>query len=938
MVDELEHLDRYIDIAKQKFDSRLQLRELNLQENIVYPDDSVIESRDSSIKKNSAFVKKLKTYSEAQRCHILEEIDRLNLTKFTSEIASSLVESKLKLSDIPSVIEVCTKLNRSYRDFHKHLLHRFINHLPSLKRRAINDFCLPSSLQCSLASSSHAQNAKSLSVRDISQPNEPTQISATGSKLRVDLRLFAELLIVGILPLKDAFQVLTNSICYLMSDKNIMQNANALSTLFKGCSDELLGLVPVRVQQLATKYRRDIPTSSYVTAKRQCFLINNLKGYYQNLQKSLLEIYNDLDCAIMKHQKICKAKGELARDARDVLESRCIEFQKLQNIVNQFAEILDEPAPIALKLHEIDVELIGPTKGHCKSPSTDVEVEPNSARFGSIWDDDGTRSFYEELVDLGRLFPDLSVKLNSIRLPSDDSLNRSKVTEEFSASPDVSSAGNIDQDEDASSTSTSSLSDEENHVDLDSDYRFTAASIVGREQPDQYFNKLSDCVNRDMIDNAAIDFIKFFNTKFGRKKLVKTLFNVQRTRLDLLPFFARLTATIYPYVPSVGHDMSSQLKSEFRYLFKKKDQINIESKVKNVRYIGEFIKFNLIHKTEAIGCLKVLLSDFAHHHIEMTCNLLETCGRLLHRSAETHNQLKTLLEQLMRKKLLLSVDSKYVTMIENAYYSTNPPDIIKQAVIETPVQQYVRYLLYECLNRTTIDKVLTKLKLLQWDDKDLAKFVINRLIEAYNVKYYNIRYFAALLAALNKTRPWISICVIDGVVEDILLMMEINETQFNQRRIPMIRYFGELYNYRLSDSSLVFKILYSLITYGTVYPDPEEDLRHVSLSPLDPPQNFFRIKLACDLLDTSGPYLNGSQEKKKLDCYLLFFQRYYWCKKHIFMLHPCCSVENNSRFPLPTEYLYNDTVFNLRPGFHMAASYSEAIDCLQNFVNNLQNS
>jgi len=38
---------------------------------------------------------------------------------------------------------------------------------------------------------------------------------------------------------------------------------------------------------------------------------------------------------------------------------------------------------------------------------------------------------------------------------------------------------------------------------------------------------------------------------------------------------------------------------------RKKDQINIESKLKTVRFIGELVKFNMFAKSEALHCIKV---------------------------------------------------------------------------------------------------------------------------------------------------------------------------------------------------------------------------------------------------------------------------------------------------------------------------------------------
>ena len=44
------------------------------------------------------------------------------------------------------------------------------------------------------------------------------------------------------------------------------------------------------------------------------------------------------------------------------------------------------------------------------------------------------------------------------------------------------------------------------------------------------------------------------------------------------------------------------------------------------------------------------------------------------------------------------------------------------------------------------------------------------------------------------------------------------------------------------------------------------------LSPLDPPEHLFRIRLACVLLETCGQYFDRGSSKKKLDCFLVYFQ------------------------------------------------------------------
>jgi regulator of nonsense transcripts 2 len=44
------------------------------------------------------------------------------------------------------------------------------------------------------------------------------------------------------------------------------------------------------------------------------------------------------------------------------------------------------------------------------------------------------------------------------------------------------------------------------------------------------------------------------------------------------------------------------------------------------------------------------------------------------------------------------------------------------------------------------------------------------------------------------------------------------------------------------------------------------------ISELDPPEHLFRIRLVCTLLDSCGQYFDRGTSKKRLDCFLIYFQ------------------------------------------------------------------
>merc|ERR1719483_1124679 len=342
-----------------------------------------------------------------------------------------------------------------------------------------------------------------------------------------------------------------------------------------------------------------------------------------------------------------------------------------------------------------------------------------------------------------------------------------------------------------------------------------------------------------------------------------------------------------------------------------KDQINIESKLKVCRFIGELTKFSMFSKADVLFCVKQLLFDFSHHHIEMACTIFESCGAFLYRSADSHRRTKIYLEQMLRKKAAMSLDSRYTTMIENAYYMVAPPDTPQEARRERPpLHQYIRKLIYADLNKTNTEKILRQIRKFNWDDPEVAAYNVKCLKNVWNLKYFNIRYVASLLAGLVQYHDWVGTDIIDSVLEDIRLGMEGNNPKQNQRRTAMIKFLGEMYNYRLVDSALIFKVLYSLITFGVVM-DPE-----MAWNSLDHPDQMVRLRLVCVLLDTCGQDFSSGSSKKKLDYFLLYFQRY-------FLFKVSCYPSDTS-FPLGISNLVLETISTLRPKMDLLGDFESA--------------
>lgn len=845
-----QYLMEYVREAEQRLTTKEEIRAANL--NPTRPPDTSFSKLDSSLKRNTTFVKKLKNFSTTQLDTVLKDMANLNLTKYISEVATALVDAKIKMTDVTPAIRVCSFLHQTYAEFSTHFFENW-------------------------------QRILSLKIGDkIANP----------SKLRVDLRFYAELVNAGIFTHKQGLPLLGSILTVLINmDKEEHNNASIILSFCRHCGEDYAGLVPKKVRELSDKLNVSIPKSKLLSPDKQQNVKLLLRDYYNSLCKHLLKEHKELQAFEKQNRKILQTRGELSTERKEKLEAFQVSYDRLLTSVQSFSDTLDEPTP------ELPVD--NEMKAEAEETLKMINEGEESSILEDMWGDEETRRFYEVLPDLTVFLPGSYLKES----PKTDA----PITEDALDDEIV-----FDELEEAEKVEEPEAEAEEPQVPNTSNKILLDAFLI----------HLPNCVNREMIDNAAVHFLMNLNTKHYKKKLVKALFGVSRIRLDLLPFYSRLAAILYPVMPDVGNDLCQMLKQDFKYHVRKKDQINIESKIKVVRYIGELVKFKLYSKIEALYCLKVLLHDFTHHHIEMACNLLEICGRYLFCSSDSHQRTKVYLEQMMRKKAVTALDSRYVTIIENAYYYVNPPETTGGVAKKErpPMHEFIRKLLYQDLSKTNTDKVLKWMRKLDWEDENVSAYAIKCLTAAYNVKYLNIRCVGSLLAGLVAYYETIGPHVVDGVLEDIRLCMEINLPKFNQRRIAMVKYLGELYNYRMVESGDIFRTLYLLITFGVI-------MDHTVPSVLDPPEHLFRIRLVCTLLETCGQFFNGGSSKKKLDYFLVFFQNYYWFKCTDSIWTP------ENPFPVDIDYMYRDTLSMLRPKMQLFQSYKES----QCAVNELRN-
>ncbi|KAL3655076.1 Regulator of nonsense transcripts upf2 [Castilleja foliolosa] len=851
---------------KKTVEAKMTLRQINLDPD--RPDSGFLRTLDSSIKRNTAVIKKLKQINEEQREGIMDELRSVNLSKFVSEAVTAIGEAKLKASDIQPAVQVCSLLHQRYKDFS-----------PTLVQGLLKVF-LP---------------GKSVEDLDVDK-------NSRAMKKRITLKLLLELYFVGVVEDCGIFVSIVKDLTSAehFKDRDATQTNLSLLASFARHGRFLLGF-PLTGQDILEEFFKGLN----VSADQKKLFCKAFQTYYDAAVELLHSEHASLRQMENENAKILNAKGELSEENASSYEKLRKSYDNLSRGISSLAEALDMQPPVM------------PEDGHTTRLTSGEDVSSpvagkDSSALEALWDDEDTRAFYECLPDLRAFVP--AVLLGDTESKSNEQSSKSQESSSDAASesdkgqtatqenPEVSAEpGTVPEDKEEKDKEKGKEKDTERKGESKKD---KVKGLDGTNL-EALLHKLPSCVGRDLIDQLTVEFC-YLNSKSSRKKLVRALFNVPRTSLELLPYYSRMVATLSTCIKDVSSMLLQFLEEEFNTLINKKDQMNIETKIRNIRFIGELCKFKITPAGLVFSCLKACLDDFTHHNIDVACNLLETCGRFLYRSPETAVRMSNMLEILMRLKNVKNLDPRQSTLVENAYYLCKPPErSARVSKIRPPLHQYIRKLLFSDLDKSSIEHVLRQLRKLPWDECE--SYILKCFLKVHKGKYGQIHLIASLTAGLSRYHDDFAVAVVDEVLEEIRRGLELNDYGMQQQRIAFMRFLGELYNYELVDSSVIFDTLYLILSFG--HGTTEQDV-------LDPPEDCFRIRMIITLLETCGHYFDRGSSKRKLDRFLIHYQRY---------------VLSKGALPLDIEFDLQDLFVELRPNMIRYSSFDEVNAALNEF-------
>ncbi|THH26707.1 hypothetical protein EUX98_g7481 [Antrodiella citrinella] len=694
------------------------------------------------------------------------------------------------------------------------------------------------------------------------------------------------------------------------------------------------------------------------------------EGYFDNVSKKLVIEHNRLQEQDRRNHEAYIRSGEIFEDRQQAYEKMTKGYEKLLASCQTLSELLYLPMP-SLKTASQKSESI--QIGSNTNSLLDGDGDSDDAIRGGKWEDEEEKRFFENIPDLKDYVPKGVLGLEEGKSDTDaaedkderDRKEENEKNEKARAEEEVrkleEELANLEAAEESkeeakivdradvlspdSEGRTADLPPEEDddeyvslqmtvYFDIDLDASVltpmagtpkSSSPLLVPQGPSQLLTallaRLPDATNRVLIDQAAVEFA-FLNSKAARKRLVKFMSQTPKNRIDLLPHYSRLVAILERYLPDVGSELVSVLDEEFRYLQRKKNVVKelAEMRLKNITFLSNLTKFRVVPAHVILHMFKVCLDDFSVTNVENIALLLEGCGRFLLRSEDTQQPFSKMVELMRRKQSMRHLDQRQVLLLENAYYQCNPPErTARQAKERTPMELFIRHLICDVLTKKTIDKVLKLIRKLDWNDAAVQHNLQKYFTKPWKVKYGSIPLLAMLTYDLQRYYPAFTIGIVDQVLEDIRRGLEQNVYSINQRRLASIKYLGELYIYRLVNSAIIFDTLWSIVTFG----HPEGRPLPNQACPIDMPDDFFRIRLVCVLLDTCGMCFDRGSQQKRLDNFLTFFQLYILCKQPL---------------PMDVDFMLTDSMEALRPKLVVAKTFEEAAIAVDELFNSaLQN-
>jgi len=963
-----QKLEKELEQRQQIREQRKRLKEMNeLSVNESNSDlnknEKFLKQMDSSIKKNASLTKKLKTVAitESNYKQLVEDFEKkINASKYASECVLGISLAKLKGSDALYASEVASSMFRTYVAQRKEIQEQLRKHLQHIATpmSSAEAAQLALSLLALQKTSGGGDNDNDLNDNN-DDDNEENKIP-TPLLRRAKLCLLAELYLVNIIDSpKYVYEVVKKhaEMEYDVAPEAYLQSLSALAFFAKQYSLEFLGKEDVSLSSSSSSEvvvnNNDDDDNNKVAGKKKNDEEDQNNKYpkckaevcqkfaeviYEKYEKdAIVKLKNAVKLASTREQdvlKVLKTKGEVpgtvssafskATATRDALLKQCQTLAEALRIhpIPQLEHFQDENGSLTKNENDDKVNKIELDRG-LKQQRADLSN--NSLE----WENDDQRRFYEDLLPIKESIP--AVLLVEKPAP-DGETEAEKKSRESKESNDFKVDALINR----------LRRDCENAEKIDAfavDFCYVATAGAKKRLAEELLNPPELIVNSSSSYSQQAGDLNNNNNNSQSGSLL--------SMSPMVPFYARVLKLMSKVFPEdISDVVASKVMEKFFQLNKKdgggksssshqhqrggsnnhhqQQQQQLKVKLQNVYYVSELIKFGLIDSAvDAMQCLQILIENFETREnamdgsVELVCAFIRRCGRFLSKSVKSKKRCNSFLDIFLRfKSVARQLDEAQIALIDEAYFSARPREVFRALKPPKPVMfEYVKHLFVEKMStdpqlaKKQLGKVLKHCEVM--NDFRLERYVVERAIKHSQEKFDDAELTAKLMYKLsqnqkNEKKNDIIIKFADAALEEFRFGLEMNLNYMVQKRVANARVIGELFAQRCLHADTIFSCLFLLLTHGK---STIKNNNIVSNSDNDSdPRDSIRVRIAAVLLEKCGKYFNRGWQKKKLDVFLTYFQRYK-CSKILSM-----DVNNDA----------NNIMRELRPTIKICETFAEA--------------
>ena len=736
-------------------------------------DEGALKARDSSIKRNSTVIRKLRSVTEETKEALLRELGGLNSSKYVTEAAAALAEGRHKPGDVSAAVEVASWLGRQYAEFGPALGAALARVVPAAGAATGGEDGAPLLLP----------------------------------QRRLKLRLLTECVLLGCVPEASPLVACARELSLDTGrDKEALaSNAALVATLARTAPAELLGTkagggggggggsgaapadAPPPPPPHAPFGTPPLPP------ERQAQLLACVARTCDAASSSLVAEHAAVLSCERDNARALDARGEVPEAQLLVTERARKSFEGLLKSVAALCDALcrEQPSFADDSLQR----LAAPPPGEVGRLEGIAPHGGGATGEGGLWEDDEARAFYESLPELRAMLP--AVLLAAAGGPDADA----PAAAGAGVGAGAGAAGGADgvaaqsppplPQPDAPAGGTAADEDPHWSGGGEAGALGDRGSVGGASSAAlaALFGRLPSLASRDAADAFALDFC-YLNSRASRKRLVRELLQLgARGEPALLPFYARVAASLAPVTPrDVAPPLAAALEEELAAAIRNPSSATVasassrardaptpaERASRAARFLSELAKFRVASPAVVLSALKACMDDLAGPAVDAAASLLEGCGRFLARSPASASRCGALLDVLTRVvRTAKQLDSRQAALLEGALLAARPPPggaSARRAAAEArpPHLAFARHVVYGLLCPGAGAKCAKLLRRLPWATDPACEAYVRKLcLKPHKLRAQAMPALGACVAALSRWHDHLGVSIVDDLVEAI---------------------------------------------------------------------------------------------------------------------------------------------------------------------------